>query len=125
MSETANLSLSSFFSRPIAETGKKLRLRLPDQTLTDHWLLVLGKDCDAFVESAKTYRMELVDAKDDKAKETIATNRHLSRLVKAWSFEDEFSQEAVYTLLTQAPHIVEALDEMVYNRKVFFSEAAE
>lgn len=124
MSEETTLTPASFFSKTSSEEGKKLFLKLPGEKQTDAWLLVQGRDSDAYCEAYAEYRMKNLEmaskgSPTEIEKRTILV-QFLSKLVKGWSFVEPFSRAAVIELLTQAPYIREDVDVFVHDRERFF-----
>lgn len=115
----------ALFCRAEANTARKLELTLPTGELCGEHLLVVNQDADVFAKGRKVYREKMVAQMGARkelsfAEIEILENELLAAAVVGWSLDEAFTPEAVVELLTEAPHIREDLNSMVYNRQRFF-----
>jgi len=129
----ANKSMEAFFTRQKANEGVKLPLALPDGTETDHWLRIRGIDSDAFKAArseSNRAAMDLAAVADTlpkaelESKMTDAKLRLLASLVMGWSFEQDFTEEAVLQFLREAPQIADQIDSLAARRRLFFAQSS-
>lgn len=117
----------ALFSRAAANTARKLDLTLPNGDASGQHFLVVNQDSDVFAKGRKVYREKMVaqmGARTELPLEDIELleSELLATAVVGWSLEDPCTPEAVLEILTEAPHIREDLNSLVYNRKRFFSK---
>ena len=124
------MKLTDFYFADKNEAGTMMPILLPSGEDSGEWLQVMGPDCDAAIKAGREYTSayrRLQDAMSDldkacKEKEDWTEyneqlhyrveplNRALAEeLVIGWSFDDEFSQGAVRTLLSQYRGLSEAV----------------
>lgn len=121
---------SDFFTRNKANEGERMPLSLPDGTPTDEWLLIRGIDSDEFRAAMDEHRRSvLANAAIEDEAERAEKNRQAGlklhcALVADWSFEAEFSPEAVEELFREAPHLAIEADNFASNRKRFFRKSS-
>lgn len=119
---------SDFFTRAKANEGERMPLSLPDGTPTDEWLLIRGVDSDQFRVALDDFRRELLAAasiKDEaeKAEKTEAARLRMnSALVIGWSFDIEFTDDALLELLRESPYITAEVDRFASDRRRFFGK---
>lgn len=122
--------MDAFFTRQRANEGIELPLYLPDGSKTEHSIRIRGVDSDAFKEAEAEGRRKLLDAValKDEAKLAAATvaNRIslLSSLIISWTFEQECNEQNKRQLLTEAPQIADAIDQMAAKRALFFKKGS-
>ncbi len=132
----------AFFTRDKANAGIRLPLFDPATgKKTEHWLLVLGRDSDAYVkqelenerrmmeiarENAGADEKTRAKAFADKVVEEAVERRRLktAALVAGWSFPGEFTRGAVVELLVKAPQIERELRAMEEDQTLFFGLAS-
>ncbi len=132
----------AFFTRDKANAGIRLPLFDPATgKKTEHWLLVLGRDSDAYVkqelenerrmmeiarENAGADEKTRAKAFADKVVEEAVERRRLktASLVAGWSFPGEFTRSAVVELLVKAPQIERELRAMEEDQTLFFALAS-
>ena len=124
------MSLSDFFFADKHAAGSRMPIMLPGGEDSGEWLNVLGPDCDAAITAAReytaAYRMaqESLAALDAECKEKdnwAEYNDRLTRdmephnriyaakIVTGWSFDNEFTPEALAELLHQFRGLAEAV----------------
>jgi hypothetical protein len=123
--------MDAFKTREASNTGVRVALRLPTGQETDQWMQILGFDSDAFQEAAdegRRRRLETAAKVDNPAdKEPRSAQREdgiklTAAAVAAWSFDAPCTPDNVAAFLHDAPHIVEQIDAVVFNRASFFAE---
>lgn len=116
------MKLSDFYFADRHAEGTKMPILLPSGKESGEWLQVLGPDCDASIQAGRAYTAAVRKVDDDlrplekecEAIENYAKyndergyrleelNKQLSaELVIGWSLDDEFTKEALLTLLSQ------------------------
>lgn len=121
---------SDFFTRNKANEGEKLPLSLPDGTPTDEWLLVRGIDSDEVREALDEHRRTvLANAAIKDEAERAEANRSAGlklqcALVMGWSFDADFTSEALEEFFKEAPHLAIEVDNFASNRKRFFRKSS-
>lgn len=120
--------LSDFFTRKVANEGKKLPLYAPDGEMTDEWLLIRGIDSDEFrkaeakgrrraIEVGQTRNADkILEALEETQLETIAS------LVADWSFSEKCTPQNVVNALREAPQLVTAINNFAGKRANFFTK---
>jgi hypothetical protein len=123
--------MDAFKTREASNTGIRVALRLPTGQETDQWMQILGFDSDAFQEAADEGRRRRLEAAAKSGKDGAPESRPAQRedgirltaaAVGAWSFEAPCTLDNVAAFLRDAPHIVEQIDAVVFNRAAFFAE---
>lgn len=121
---------SDFFTRTKANEGEKLPLSLPDGTPTDEWLLIRGVDSDEFRDALDEHRRAILanaaikDEAERAEQNRLAGLKLHCALVMGWSFDTEFTQEALQEFLIEAPHLAIEVDNFASNRKRFFRKSS-
>lgn len=121
---------SDFHTRTRANEGERMPLSLPDGTLTSEWLLIRGVDSDQFRAALDDYRREVLAIaaiKDEVERKDQAETARLqlnSALVIGWSFDAEFTEEALLEFLREAPHITAEVDRFASDRRRFFGKSS-
>lgn len=121
------MSMERFFTREAATAGKRIPLRTPDGKLTEEWLQVRSRLCDAFV-AAQREAVQLVAATDEAKRIGVAHDakiKVLSVLVCGWSFDKECTQEAVIAFLREAPQIAEQINSFAGDDEAFFASGSD
>jgi hypothetical protein len=118
---------AQYHTRPLANEGVRLPLRTRDGRDEGDWLLVLGCDSDAFREAKLAHQraqMEIAQLKtaDERRDAKVeADTRLTAALVKAWSWDDLCTVDAVYNdLLKDGPQLIREIDALAFNRDRFF-----
>ena len=102
---------------------------LPSGETIKETLKLIGSDSDIFAgEMARTRKLEidLIGQKEKLSpleyakKEKSIKIELLSSLVIGWTFEEEFSPEAVRVLFLNAPYVMEQVDSFSGTRSNFF-----
>lgn len=124
------MEMEAFYTRDKANEGQRLPLRSPDGKPTDHWLQVRHVYSDAFQAAEEASMREIQERilalgeKPDAGKIAEAkrdgTNRLLSSLVAAWSFDKPCTPENVQAFLANAPQIAEQINRFAADAKRFF-----
>lgn len=114
---------TDFHTKEKHNKGTKVLLDAPDGTKTEEFLVLLGRDSEAFRKGQAKYRDRMISAKSegvefDSHKEGIELT---ASAVVGWSFEEPCTKEAVCDLLTNAPYILDKLDAELYDNKRFFT----
>lgn len=119
---------SDFFTRAKANEGERMPLSLPDGTPTDEWLLVRGIDSDEFRMATDEFRRELLalaslkDEKERAEKSEAARLKLNAAFVIGWSFEVEFTRDALLEFLRESPYITAEVDRFASDRRRFFGK---
>lgn len=128
--------MDAFKTREASNAGIRVYLKLPTGQVTDQWMQVLGFDSDAFQEAVDEGRRRRLDEQAKaaggvpgsladsalKAAHREDGIRLTAAAVSAWSFDTPCTPENVDAFLHDAPHIVEQIDAVVFNRAAFFAD---
>lgn len=117
------MNAKRFYSREAANAGKRVALTEPNGKPTDEWILVAGRDSDAYRKSEADYRKKIADAVangDAVPNDGDALLDRTIACVIGWSLEDELTPENVKDLLVNAPYIRDEIDAVIYSRARFF-----
>ena len=121
------MNLTDFHSRSISNTPKKLYLRLPNGIMSEEYFEVVGIDSDVMLAAkAENRRLHVENAKLDVPDPDLSEKRRIPLIANAvvgWSFKEDLSKEHVEHFLHAAPHILEDLEGLVYDRLSFFGGA--
>lgn len=114
---------SDFYSKSKHEEGTKVLLKQPDGTPTEEFVVLVGRDSEAFRRAQAKYRDLSVQAQaDDKPFDAYVEGVRLTAsAIKAWSLEDELNEKSAMDFLLNAPYITDQLDAALYDSKRFFS----
>lgn len=114
---------ADFHSKSKHEEGTKVLLKKPDGTLTEEFVVLLGRDSEAFRRAQAKYRDNSVQAQaDDKTFDSYVEGVKLTAsAIKSWSLEDDCNEKNATELLLNAPYILDQLDAALYDSKRFFS----
>ena len=128
------MEMEDFYTRDRANEGQRLPLRTPDGQPTGHWLQVRHVYSDAFQMAEEASMREVQERilalgeKPDPEKIAEAkrdgTNRLLSSLVAAWSFDKPCTPENVQAFLANAPQIAEQINRFAADAKRFFGQGS-
>ena len=113
---------SQFNSREKHEEGLKVFLPLPDGTLTEEFVIISGRDSRAFRKAQSQYRNQMISSKVDEKPfdEYVEGLKLTASSFKSWSLEEELTPEAAFSLLDNAPYLVDLFDNKIYDAKSFF-----
>lgn len=120
--------MKEFFTRSVANEGKKLPLYTPDGKVSEEYLKVLSMYSDTFRRAetkAKRELLALVDIKDDKVREAKAQAINIelvASLIVDWSFTEKCTKQNVCELLREAPQIHDAVNKFAAANKLFFAK---
>jgi hypothetical protein len=121
---------SKYFTRSRANAGVVLNIKTPEGEDAGDWLRVRGVDSDAFREAKVEANRRLMAAAALETPEarTAATldneRRMTAALVLAWSFDEPCTEDNVVAFLAEAPQVMRAVDDLVFNRDRFFGVAS-
>lgn len=123
------ISAESFFTKELSEEGVKVPLALPDGSRTDHWMVLLSTDSDAFKRGCVAVNQRfLKDAgKEQSAAEKLADKEkrnmlYLSLLIKEWSFDEPCTEANKVRVLSNAPALADMVDRFANQRANFFKK---
>jgi hypothetical protein len=129
------MKVTDFYTVPKSESGVKVPLLKPDGSDSGEYLLVIGPDSKRFAKAASELNRSLADlnaaSKPDEtgAEPDIATREamagdimldYVEKLVIGWSFEDEFTAEALREFLKNSPSITQQIPNVATDRSRFF-----
>jgi hypothetical protein len=119
-----------------SEAGVKFPLWKADGTASGEWLLIIGVDSKRFGKALAELNRGVADLKsslpvppdgaaDPDAELRVALDDELmvnyaEKLVIGWSFEDEFTPEALRALLENSPVIRNSIPNVATDRSRFF-----
>ena len=122
------MKLADLYTRPTANTSRKMYVELPDGTSSDEYYLeVLNVESDAFriaETNAKRKAVEYARLEDEdeiSEKQRALEADMLASLVVGWNFEDKFSKGAVIELLTESAGNRDKLARFSATRSHWFS----
>ena len=118
------MNTKRFFSKEAANAGKRVALTEPNGKKTDEWILVAGRDSDAYRKSEADYRKKITEAVakgEDIPDDGDTLLARTVACVLGWSLEDEFTPENVKELLVNAPYIRDEIDTVIFSRERFFA----
>lgn len=105
------MKLEDFFTRPNAEIPKKWILHTIEGVKTNEYLMLLGTESGAFQAAKTVYMRECLEGQDDPEFDKVMSfAKFTASLVHSWSFDAEFTQEAVIDFLYKAPYICVGID---------------
>lgn len=120
--------MKEFYTTEKAEEGITVPLHTPDGKPSEHSLTVLGVD-------SKTWRVKESKARatavligeiedEDKRHEAFVDHRlrSIAELVTDWTFEEPCTLDNVFSFLSNAPQIADAVDKVAYNRRLLFTK---
>ena len=116
--------MGQFHTRTKANEGVKLPLVTPDGGATDHYLMVMGIDSDAFRAAESLAKRAIIGAGADADIQEIAKEAALdvvASLVSGWSFDDELTTDNIKGFLRDAPQIANEIDRIAGDRALFFA----
>lgn len=122
-----NNDMEKFFTRATANEGKKLPLRHPDGTPSEHYLIIRSQWSDEFIQANDDAMRSLavkVAAKDADAKSVFQEQKLslIAACIAGWSFSTEFTHENVIEFLRNAPQIAKQVNKLAGDDKYFFKK---
>lgn len=125
--------LDAFKTRAKANEGVRVPLSTPDGKKTEHWLQIRSIWSDEYqVARSELIRQAIEDGKklaEAKPEEANTLRKEADRrrrahaaasLVAGWSFDLEFSEEAVADFLLEAPQILAHVERIAEDSARFF-----
>lgn len=122
---------SDFFTRPHANKGAKMELVDPlTGKPSGEYLTVLGLESDAFHSAltAKRKRSLEILALSPEEREAAEEDNDLTlftALVTGWSFKEDFTEDALKSLLREAPQVKLAVDKFASNIANFITRPSK
>lgn len=116
------MKLTDFYFEEKAQIGSRMPIPLPNGEDSGEWLNVVSPDADVAVRAGRAFMLAYLRIQDDlkpleekcKAKDNMTEyhiavnnaaadlNRQMAaEIVNGWSFDEEFSKEALQNLLSQ------------------------
>lgn len=118
--------MKEFFTREVANEGKKVPLYLPNGEKSEHWLVLLGTDSDQFrLTEARSKRNVIEFAQIESASEREeavedAKRTLVASLISDWSFDQDCDEANKIEFLKNAPQIGNMINLYCADRKNFF-----
>lgn len=114
---------TDFYSKSAHEEGTKVFLKSKTGVVTEEYVVLLGRDSEAFRRAQAKYRDNSVQAQaDEKTFDGYVEGVRLTAsAIKAWSLEDELNEKSAMDFLLNAPYIADQLDAALYDNKRFFN----
>ena len=122
------MGMDEFFTREIANEGRRVDLVHPDGTPSEHWLQIRGMDADAFKiaeTGAKREAVEISQIDDDKKRAVAIADvelKTIAALIADWSFDQKCTSKEVVKFLREAPQIAEMVNRYAARRSLFFGK---
>jgi hypothetical protein len=120
-------SFGDFYTRQKANEGIDLPLYLPGGGLSEHSIKIRGIDSDA-VKAAKLGAerklielFKLPESEQDAALDALKLDVVVAMVI-SWTFPEPCTPEKVRELLTEAPQIKDAIDNIAGKRALFFGK---
>lgn len=131
------MKVTDFYTVPKSEAGIKVPLMKPDGTDSGEHLIVIGPDSKRFAKAVAELNRGLADLKksapsdesgavadeDAELRDALADELlldYVEKLIVGWSFEDEFTPQALRALLENSPAIKLAIPSVTTDRSRFF-----
>ena len=127
------MKVTDFYTVPKSEAGINVPLLKADGSDSGEFLIVIGPDSKRFGKAVAELNRGLADlkgTKSDAAPDADAELRdaladellidYVEKLVIGWSFEDDFTPEALRALLVNSPAIKLAIPTVTTDRSRFF-----
>lgn len=124
-----------FKTRSKANEGVRVPLSTPDGKKTDHWLQIRSVWSDEYQAArSELVRQAIEDGKkaaEAKPDEVASVRKESDRrrraaaaasLIAGWSFDLEFSEEAVTDFLLEAPQILAHVERIAEDNARFFGD---
>ena len=119
------ITMEHFFTREGANAGAKMPLYLPDGTISEHFVVVLGTDSDLFRKAemeAKRAAANIAQIENAETRDSMIAEEQLNliaSLVTGWSFPQECTKKNVLRFLKEAPQIAENINTYAAQRSNF------
>lgn len=119
------ITMEHFFTREGANAGAKMQLYLPDGTISEHFVVVLGTDSDLFRKAemeAKRAAANIAQIENAETRDSMIAEEQLNliaSLVTGWSFPQECTKKNVLRFLKEAPQIAENINTYAAQRSNF------
>jgi hypothetical protein len=132
------MKATDFYTVPKSEAGVKVPLLKPDGGDSKEWLRIIGPDSKRFGEAVSDLNRSLADlnpprkdgepipvlsAEDMGLREALAKEimlDYVEQLVIGWSFEDDFTPDALREFLKNSPTIATLIPNVSTDRSRFF-----
>lgn len=120
--------MEDFYTVDAANEGLKVPLFLPDGSPSNHWLMVLGVDSDAFRDADERAKRELIrlnEIEDDEQRLIAFRDIKLrlqAVLVFDWSFDQKCTLDNVIAFFRKAPHLGATVDRIASNRAMYWKK---
>ena len=113
--------MKEFFTKDLHSKAKKLPLYLPDNTKSEHYLMVLGFDSKesraAYAEAERMGFQSINDGND--ADVEYLKLYHVQSFIESWSFPDECTLDNKIKFLQEAPYIADAIKAYASSHENF------
>lgn len=128
--------IEAFKTRAKANDGVKVPLSTPDGAPTEHWLQIRSIWSDEYQAARSELIRQAIDdgRKVSEAKGEAATLRKTldrkrravaaASLIAGWSFDLEFTEEAVADFLLEAPQILAHVERIAEDGARFFGKGS-
>lgn len=130
--------MDAFKIRSEANEGVRVPLSTPDGKSTDEWLQIRSVWSDSYqgarselirqaIEDGKAVSEAPEETRNDVRSERDRRRRAAaaSTLIAGWSFDMEFSQEAVTDFLLEAPQILAHVERIAEDNDRFFGKRSD
>ena len=127
------MKVTDFYTVPKSEAGIQVPLLKADGSDSGEYLLVIGPDSKRFGKAVAELNRGLAELKSTKSdaspdedaelRDALADELlidYVEKLVIGWSFDDEFTKEALRALLENSPAIKLAIPTVTTDRSRFF-----
>lgn len=127
MDQLPQNEFAEFETRDACNEG--VRVQLEDKTgrPTEHWLLVLGPDSDAYRRASvrvqrESFALGATLDPEERDQRAIEMGREMvASLIVDWSFKTPCTRANVVQFLTKAPYVEELVNDRVTSRVGFFA----
>jgi len=122
------MSMQDFYTRGVANEGKKVPLYRPDGTKSDEYFIILGIDSDVFRSAETAGKRKMMEASsiedpDKRAERVDEIEREVvASLVQDWSFDEECTREKVAEFFKEAPQLQKMVNTLAAQRSYFFGK---
>ena len=118
--------MQEFFTKEANSTPQKLPLKLKSGEATEHYIMLIGTESDAFrLAQSKALREGAIKATageyDDKTAKELDLNL-VASLIDSWSFDEECTQENKVNFLDNAPYIRDAINSFSAEQDNFLKK---
>lgn len=116
------MKASQFHSRVKHEEGITVPLLLPDGTVTEESVVLMGRDSRVFRKAQADYRDRMMSARSEEKPfdSHVEGVKLTASAIKSWTLEEALTVESAVDLLNNAPYLLDKLDEVLYDAKRFF-----